>query len=340
MQTRRALEGGAGAAAILACEKSRQWKKALLLFRQMCHADVTRDVISYNAIISACGKEGWWGEALSLLGQMREALIEMDVTTYSTVISACDKIRQWEEALSLLEQMRDAGIKPNLVAYNAAILACEKSRQCGSGAERSRYSRRCRAGTFGRRSSPTYSAVISACRKSGQWEKALYWFRKILERGIPLDVITYTSVIQACSSTGQPVEALEIFDKALEQVKVDRALYNAILDAVCTSHPAKARELYHGGRGLYGIIESTKHGVPMLDLRKHSEGAGETAVRWWFENQRQAMPSEPGQLLITTGRNKSVKRMERLLTELRVRILSANNEGRHILDMQAESINS
>jgi len=124
-------------------------------------------------------------------------------------------------------------------------------------------------------------------------------------------------------------------------MEVDYITYNAILDAVCTSHPAKARELYSRRRSLYGSVEGTEDGAPKLDLYKHSEGAGETAVRWWLGEKVWAMTDEPERLSIVTRWGKSRSgtqdgdlhgRVERLLTELRVQTLPDNNQGCFVVD--------
>ena len=291
-------------AAISACEKGKKWEKALSLLEQMRDARIKPDVISYSAAISACEKGGQWERALSLLEQMRGEGIEPDVISYSAAISACEKGSQWEKALSLLEQMRDEGIKPNVISYNAAI---------------------------------------SACEKGGQWKKALLLFKQMRELGVQPDVISYNAVIQACASAGQPIVALKTFDEAQQNGEVNCITYNAILDAVCTSNPAKARELYRRGFSLYGSVESTENGVPMLDLHEHSEGAGETAVRWWLEERVPAMISEPEQLTIVTGWGKSRSalqdsdlrgRVERVLAELGVSTLPVDNKGRFLVNAQ------
>merc|ERR1711966_189895 len=287
---------------ISACEKGGQWEKATSLLKLMHAAGLQPDVITYNATISACEKGRQWEKALSLLEQMRGDGVTPDVISYSATISACEKGGQWEKALSLLGEMRDEGIKPNVITYNAAI---------------------------------------AACVKDGQWKKALLLSKQMRKLGNQPDAFTYAAVIQACASAEQPVTALEIFDEARQNAEVNCITYNAILDAVCTSHPAKGRELYRRGYSLYGSVESTQHGTPKLDLHNHSEGACETAVRWWLKERVPAMTSEPEQLIIVTGWGKSRTalqdsdlrgRVERLLTELGVPTLPTDNPGMLLVD--------
>merc|ERR1711966_423006 len=289
---------------ISACEKGGQWEKATSLLKQMHAAGLQPDVITYNATISACEKGRQWEKALSLLEQMRGDGVTPDVISYSATISACEKGGQWEKALSLFRRMHGAGIPPDVIIYNAAI---------------------------------------SACEKVGKWEKALLLLKQMRELGNQPDAFTYAAVIQACASAEQPVTALEIFDEARQNAEVNCITYNAILDAVCTSHPAKARELYRRGYSLYGSVESTEHGTPKLDLHSHSEGACETAVRWWLEERVPAMTSEPEQLIIVTGWGKSRSalqdsdlrgRVERVLADLRVPTQPVDNKGRFLVNAQ------
>jgi pentatricopeptide repeat domain-containing protein 1 len=49
------------------------------------------------------------------------------------------------------------------------------------------------------RSVITYSALISACEKAGQWQLALNLFGEMLRERCTPNVITYNSLITACA---------------------------------------------------------------------------------------------------------------------------------------------
>ena len=56
----------------------------------------------------------------------------------------------------------------------------------------------------------TYSALISACAKGKQWNKALEVFEDLQRVGIEADAITYSAMISACEKGRQVDKALEV----------------------------------------------------------------------------------------------------------------------------------
>ena len=78
----------------------------------------------------------------------------------------------------------------------------------------------------------TYNAVISACEKGKQPERALEILDKMQQQRIVPNIITYSALISACEKGKQPERALEIFDKMEEQsIAPDIITYNALISA-------------------------------------------------------------------------------------------------------------
>ncbi len=58
----------------------------------------------------------------------------------------------------------------------------------------------------------TYSALINACQKGKQPERALELFEAMKQQGIVPDEITYSALLSACEKGKQTVRALELFE--------------------------------------------------------------------------------------------------------------------------------
>ena len=57
------------------------------------------NVITHNATISACEKGRQWERAVGLSEEMQSHGLQANVITYNATISACEKGRQWWRAL-------------------------------------------------------------------------------------------------------------------------------------------------------------------------------------------------------------------------------------------------
>jgi pentatricopeptide repeat protein len=256
----------------------------------------------WNQLITAHAKVGNRKRAFGMLQEMRQAGVAPDVYSHNRLITVCEKGGQWQKALSLLDEMRAAGVAPNVISFNAAI---------------------------------------SACEKGGQWQKALSLMDEMRAAGVTPNVISFSAAIQACATAEQPAAALQTFDLAQCAVEPDHVTFNAVLDAVATYQPDKARALWRLAveRRLYDGFD--KAGGTLLDLHDHSEGAAETAVRWWLEVRALAVDPPPEHLTIVTGWGKSRRasqdsdvrgRVECVLADMGVPTLPSDNPGRVVVD--------
>ena len=60
----------------------------------------------------------------------------------------------------------------------------------------------------------TYTTLMSACTRAGQWEKALQAFAKMEGAGLQPDVLAYNSAISACAAAGGWEKAWALFGSA------------------------------------------------------------------------------------------------------------------------------
>jgi len=319
------------------------------LLDQMRQCGLAPNVFSFSAVISACGKSGQWERAVSLLEEMRQCGVPPNVISFSAAISACEKGGQWERALLLLEEMRQCGIEPDVIIFSAAISACEKGGQWERALSLLEEMERC-----GIEPDVTiFSAAISACEKGGQWERALSLLEEMGRCGVEPNVYSFSAAIQACAAAGQPAPALQLFNRLeASPVNANSVSFNAILDALC-AQPDRARVLWKLGcaRGCYHSFERWgSSGLRLqLDLHDLSEGAAETAVRWWLEegvrDRVNATPhgAVPERLELITGWGKSRgvtgngdvrARIQTVLREMGATMLPTENLG--VLVVEAE----
>ena len=57
----------------------------------------------------------------------------------------------------------------------------------------------------------SYNAVISACEKGKQPERAMRIFEATQQQGVVPNIVTYSALISACEKGEQPERALELF---------------------------------------------------------------------------------------------------------------------------------
>ena len=73
------------------------------------------------------------------------------------------------------------------------------------------------------RSVITYSSLISACEKAGQWELALELFNEMHHEGCFPNTVTFNSLITACAQ-GDPLPILHLISMAVPFARTSQVL--------------------------------------------------------------------------------------------------------------------
>ena len=145
----------------------------------------------------------------------------------------------------------------------------------------------------------------------------------------------------------QPERATDLFLDVLKaSLQPSVVTYNALLDATGSVDRPRSRKLYLEAvrRGLYADPMATDY---QLDLHDHSEGAAETAVRWWLEDPiperlKDSDGATPKQLTIVTGWGKTREvyqttdvraRVMAVLSEMDVPLAETDNPGCVLVDV-------
>ncbi|CAE7455967.1 MRL1, partial [Symbiodinium natans] len=122
------------------------------------------DAVMLGAAIRACGKASLWQAAWALLFEAQSATTRASLIAFNSVLAACENAAEWQQALSLLCEMESLSVSPDIVSQNSVIA----------------------------------SMVL-------QWQQALFLFHGIRDP----DIISYSAAISACAASSQWQAALD-----------------------------------------------------------------------------------------------------------------------------------
>lgn len=128
------------------------------------------------------------------------------------LLDICNELQKGmapQKATEVFDRMRREGIRPSVVSYSALISAAEKGGQWKLALEILDDMKR--AGFPG--NVVAYSACISALAKGQQWERALELFREIQTFGGSPSIVTYNATVTALEKGMQWELALGLFEE-------------------------------------------------------------------------------------------------------------------------------
>jgi len=230
---------------------TRDAEKVVSLYKQMQAHRIQPNTITFNTMLNAFAQCGTMQYAPQLLEDMKETNppVEPDIVTYSTLIKGfcyagsldralqvfrdmqqkgtcapdevmfnsllggCAKEFRLEEALQLLSDMRKSGITPS--NYTLSMLVklmcrCRRLDQAFTVLEdiSKEYNLRINI--------QVYTCLIQGCFYSGQTDKALAVYDKIIQEGLAPDSTTYTVLVRGCIRTGCADKAADLARRAHE----------------------------------------------------------------------------------------------------------------------------
>ncbi|MCO5592008.1 hypothetical protein L7F22_046001 [Adiantum nelumboides] len=151
----------------------------------------TRDVVSWNTIISAYTQYGFSQEAITLYKQMLQLGFKPDDFTYSSVISACAGVSAVLDGACIHSIIVDEGRELDKVIATALIDMYSK---CHSLEDARKVFDQNYPGTM-----PSWTVMIGAYTLQGNGVEALELFQQMKLLGLKPDEITFASVLGACA---------------------------------------------------------------------------------------------------------------------------------------------
>eukprot|EP00435_Cladocopium_sp_Y103_P065903 s772_g28.t1 len=107
-----------------ACEKGKEWRKAIFRLRRLTAADR----ISSNALLSACGVREKWRQALNIFRSVMSS-IQRSIVSYSALLNAFETASKWKKSQDVFVNLHQKQMEMNLICCNIAMSACERGDQ-------------------------------------------------------------------------------------------------------------------------------------------------------------------------------------------------------------------
>ncbi|CAE7531917.1 PPR10 [Symbiodinium natans] len=209
---------------IAACERARQWQRALRLFRQMGLRGAPPNVVSFTTMMTALTRGTKWDLSLRLMEEARDSPEQLNTFMFSSAISACEKGNLWTLAVQLLEdaEATEAGgaggrgsggsrAGPSDACLNATISCVAKALEWQSALDL--------AASFPSRqlhpNSVTYNASIGASGAGRHWTLASHLFAEMQSRQVQSNNMilgTLASTLGESSHWPRALEHLKAFE--------------------------------------------------------------------------------------------------------------------------------
>ncbi|KAJ0988414.1 hypothetical protein J5N97_006770 [Dioscorea zingiberensis] len=169
---------------------------------------MSRDVVTWNALIAANAHLGHCNEALSLFDQMLGEGVKPTSTTLMSVLSACANIAALDRGIWIQNYIREMGLEYDVSLCTSLLDMYAKCGQLKTSRE-----------IFDSMSSKdivAWNVMISAYGIHGYAKEALEIFEEVEKSGVKPNGITFLAVLSACSHGGLVKESKHIFARMVD----------------------------------------------------------------------------------------------------------------------------
>ncbi|CAN4110500.1 unnamed protein product [Withania somnifera] len=182
----------------------------------------SRDVVSWNSLISGYSANGHWEEALEAFWEGRLSGVVADAFTVSSVLPACGGLGEVEEGKIVHGLVEKSGIKGNMAVSNGLLSMYLKFERLLDGQR-----------IFDEmvyRDIVTWNIIICGSSYLGLYKESIKLFREMVCEYEP-DLLTITSVLQACAHMGDLKFGKCVHDYILQnRYKCDTTACNIIIN--------------------------------------------------------------------------------------------------------------
>ncbi|CAA0355263.1 unnamed protein product [Arabidopsis thaliana] len=248
-----------GTALIDMYSKCRCWKSAYSVFTELKD---TRNLISWNSVISGMMINGQHETAVELFEQLDSEGLKPDSATWNSLISGFSQLGKVIEAFKFFERMLSVVMVPSLKCLTSLLSACSDIWTLKNGKEIHGHVIKAAA----ERDIFVLTSLIDMYMKCGLSS----WARRIFDRfePKPKDPVFWNVMISGYGKHGECESAIKIFELLREEkVEPSLATFTAVLSA-CShcGNVEKGSQIFRLMQEEYGYKPSTEHIGCMIDL--------------------------------------------------------------------------
>ncbi|KAF9598543.1 hypothetical protein IFM89_028075 [Coptis chinensis] len=237
----------------------------------------SKDLVSWNAIISGLAKNRCLDEASKTFHEMRRAGVTGNIITWTTMISGYAQNGLVDECLKHFRELQLEGLKPNSITIVSILPACAQSATLSHGRSIHGYIIR---SALDDEDLIVSNALMDMFAKCGCLQYAERVFRRLSQR----DVVSWNTMIHGFAIYGNAEAALALFDQMVAEGAVPNSItFIGVLNAC--SHAGLVNEgwkQFNSMGSKYGITPSGKHYACIVDIlgrRGHFEDVRDFIVQ-------------------------------------------------------------
>ncbi|KAK4790658.1 hypothetical protein SAY86_017962 [Trapa natans] len=196
----------------------------------------SRNIVSWNSLISCYEQNGPAGNALDVFLRMMEHGFEPDEITLASVLSACATLSAVKEGLQIHARvMKFDKFRNDIVTGNALVDMYSK---CGCLNEARRVFDR-----MPTRNVVSETSMVSGYAKAGSLKAARVMFTRMIER----DIVSWNALIAGCTQNGDDEEAFGLFRLLKrDSVKPTHYTFGNLLNACANLADLQLGQQAHG----------------------------------------------------------------------------------------------
>ncbi|KAL1318222.1 hypothetical protein HN51_070497 [Arachis hypogaea] len=178
-------------------------ERAKEMFSEMRSEGVEPNLVSWNGMLAGFSNAGWHVEAVELFKTVLSEGFLPDGSTVSCVLPALGQLEDGVAAKQVHGYVIKQGLGLDRFVVSALLDIYGK---CGCTQEMLQV-----FDEVDQREVGSLNAFLNGLSRNGLIDTALEVFRKFLDEGVELNVVTWTSMISSCVQNGKDMEALELF---------------------------------------------------------------------------------------------------------------------------------